>query len=79
MREPFDAVRWSFFLVAAVIATHCVVVLAGVAFCWVHTEHDMTPRCSDLRGQLVETLAAALAAALAFAGGHTRRPPNREK
>jgi hypothetical protein len=72
-RPPFDPVRWSFVLVAAVIGTHCIIVLAGVAFCFVHTEVELIPRCNDLRGQLVEMLAAALAAALAFAGGFARR------
>jgi hypothetical protein len=74
-RPPFDTIKWSFFLVAFVIATHCIIVMAGVAFCWVHTEEALTSRCSDLRGQLIEMLAAALAAALAFAGGYRGGPP----
>jgi len=72
-RPPFDLVRASFMLVAVVIGTHCVIVLGGVVFCWINVELVASGRCGDLRGQLLETLAAALAAALAFAGGHIRR------
>ena len=63
-KPPFDFVKASFFLVAFVIFVHCVVVLAGVAFCWVHVEQELTTRCSDLRGQLIEMLAAARPGAL---------------
>jgi hypothetical protein len=69
---PFDPVKASFYLIAGVIGVHCVVVLAGVAFCWIHPEQEHLERCSGLRGQLIETLAAAMAAALAFAGGFRR-------
>jgi hypothetical protein len=69
-RPPFDTVKWSFFLVAGVIGIHCVVVLAGVVFCGFHPDGA---RCGDLRGQLTELLAGALAAALAFAGGFSKR------
>jgi hypothetical protein len=67
---PFDPLKWSFMLVALVICTHCLIVMAGVVFCWFATD---AARCGDLRGQLTELLAGALAAALAFAGGHTKR------
>jgi hypothetical protein len=59
--------RYAFILVAGVIATHCIVVLVGVGFCFVHP--DLEARCNDMRGQLLEALTAALAAALAFGGG----------
>jgi hypothetical protein len=76
-KPPFDPARWSFFLIAGVIATHCLVVLSGVAFCWIHSGVEHEGRCSGLRGQLAEALTAALAAAMAFAGGFTRpRPPD---
>ena len=68
-KPPFDLRRASFLLVAAVIAVYCLVVLAGVAFCWMHPEADHMERCSRLGTQLIEMLAAALASALAFAGG----------
>jgi hypothetical protein len=67
-RPPsFDLVKASFLLVAGVIGVHCVVVLAGLVFCWLNP--DATSRCDNLRSQLTELLAGALAAALAFAGG----------
>lgn len=72
-RPPFDPVRACFWLVAGVIAVHCLVTLLGVAFCWIHPEAEHMERCSRLGSQLLETLAAALASALAFAGGFTRR------
>jgi hypothetical protein len=68
-KPPFDFVKASFFLVAGVIAVHCAIVLAGVVFCWTH---ESSARCDDLRGNLIELLAAALAAALAFAGAKSR-------
>lgn len=68
-KPPFDTVKWSFFLVASVIGVHCAVVLVGVVFCGFNPDGA---RCGDLRGQLTELLAGALAAALAFAGGFKR-------
>jgi hypothetical protein len=72
-RPPFDTVKWSFLLVAGVISVHCLVVLSGVAFCWLHPEAEHMERCSRLGSQLLEMLTAALAAALAFAGGFSRK------
>ena len=69
-RPPFDTTRAAFFLVAAVIGVHCAVVLYGVVFCGFTPE---AARCADLRGQLTELLTGALAAALAFAGGYSRK------
>jgi hypothetical protein len=70
-KPPFDTVRAAFFLVAGVIAVHCTVILVGVVFCALQTEGA---RCGELRGMLGELLTAALAAALAFAGGNSRKP-----
>lgn len=69
-KPPFDTTRAAFFLVAAVIAVHCLVVMYGMVFCGAHPDAS---RCADLRGQLNELLTAALAAALAFAGGYSRK------
>ena len=78
-RPPFDPVRACFLLVAAVIAVHCLVVLAGAAMCIVEWR-DMPlvegKRC-DPSNRLGDLLAGALAAALAFAGGFNRpKPPS---
>ncbi len=76
--EPprFDPVRACFYLVAAVIAVHCIVVLAGAAMCMIEWK-SLPPidgkRC-DPTNRLGDLLAGALAAALAFAGGFTRKP-----
>jgi hypothetical protein len=78
-RPPFDPVRACFFLVAGVIAVHCLVVLAGATLCVV--EWSSMPlvdgkRC-DPSSRLGDLLAGALAAALAFAGGFNRpKPPS---
>lgn len=69
-KPPFDTTKAAFFLVAGVIVVHCVVVLGGMVFC---AMYDSPTRCGDIRGQLNELLTAALAAALAFAGGYTRK------
>jgi hypothetical protein len=73
-KPPFDFVKWSFFLVAGVIGVHLFVVLAGAFFCLASAED---PGGCDPTGRLGEILAAALAAALAFAGGTIRNnnPP----
>lgn len=71
-KPPFDTTKWSFVLVAFVICTHCMIVIMGMVFCWIYPEQ--TARCENLRGQLIELLAGALAAALAFAGARTRGP-----
>jgi hypothetical protein len=73
-RPPFDTVRACFYLVAAVIAVQCLVVLVGVVWCALITV-DRPSRCEELRGLLGEVLTGALAAALAFAGGYNRPKP----
>jgi hypothetical protein len=69
-KTPFDTTRAAFYLVAGVIAVHCMVVLSGVVFCGFNPDGA---RCGDLRGALSELLTGALAAALAFAGGYSKR------
>ena len=75
--EPpgFDPVRACFYLIAFIIAVHCVVVLAGVGACLYYSPEilDGKFKC-DPQNRLTELLGAALAAALAFAGGQMRKP-----
>ena len=84
-RPPFDTVRASFYLVAGVIAVYAVVVLSGVAACLWHAEIILRTaeyKC-DEENRFIDLLNAALAAALAFAGGMMRggppsNPPNQK-
>jgi small neutral amino acid transporter SnatA (MarC family) len=69
-KPPFDPQRAAFLLVAAVIAVHAIVVLAFSAACVWHSEAIIggaDVNC-DPNSRLMGLLAAALAAALAFAG-----------
>lgn len=75
-RPPFDPVRASFLLIAAIIAVHCVAVLVGVGLCGWRMVTMPAPLECDAKGRLGELLSAALAAALAFAGGISRKPPD---
>jgi hypothetical protein len=73
-RPPFDTVKASFYLIAFVIVVHCVVVLVGAAACLSVFEQIVENKFKcDAQGRLGELLSGALAAALAFAGGFTRR------
>jgi hypothetical protein len=69
-RPPFDPVRAAFLLVAFVVGIYGVVILAFAAGCLLH--HDIiigNPEIScDPNNRLMGLLAAALAAALSFAG-----------
>jgi len=71
----FDLVRAGFLLVATVICTHLVIVVAIVAVCLWHFDAqialDPSKRCAG-EGRLMEIMAAALAAAIAFAGAYMR-------
>lgn len=78
-RPPFDTVRAAFYLVAFVIVLHGVVVLLGVVSCLFYLETIIKNPdiVCDPKSRLSELLGAALAAALAFAGGFARnRPPD---
>lgn len=79
-RPPFDTVRASFFLVAGVIALYGIVVLLGVTMCVLWGAEIMEGRAKcDSANRLSDLLGAALAAALAFAGGLNRPPPGGTK
>lgn len=75
-RPPFDPVRAAFYLIAGVIGTYCVVVVASVVSCLIYMETIIkNPEIiCDPKSRLTELLSAALAAALAFAGGASRKP-----
>jgi hypothetical protein len=77
-RPPFDPLRGAFWLVAFVIGIYGVIVLASVGACIYHSEVIIKNPdiVCDPKDRLSGLLAAALAAALAFAGGFIRRPPN---
>jgi hypothetical protein len=69
-RPPFDPQRAAFLLVAFVIGVHALVILSFAAACIWHAEIVITAadvNC-DPNSRLMGLLAAALAAALAFAG-----------
>jgi hypothetical protein len=77
-RPPFDPLRHVFWLVAFVIGLYGFVIVVTAAVCIYHSE-TMLPaivegrfRC-DQDNRLGELLAAALAAAVAFAGGFIRK------
>lgn len=73
-RPPWDPAKAAFWLVAAVVAVHAIVVLVTVGFCAWHGDELVAGRFQcDARDRLAELLAAALAAALAFAGAGLRK------
>jgi len=73
MKPPFDLVQACFYLVAAVIVVHLIVVLVGSLMCVLHTQELLIAGKECPSGnRLTEVLGAALAAALAFAGGKSR-------
>ena len=73
MKPPFDPVQACFYLVAAVIAVHLVVVLMGSIMCALYAAEILaTGKECSAGNRLTEVLGAALAAALAFAGGKSR-------
>ena len=73
--KDFDLVRAAFYLVAGVIAAQVLGAFVMMAFCiwdWreIATVQINAEACTS--GKMSELLAAALAAALAFAGGRLR-------
>ncbi len=74
-KPPFDPVKACFYLIAFVIVVECVVVILGIASCLWFAEtiiKDPAIMC-DPKDRLTSLLTGALAAALAFAGGFTRK------
>lgn len=66
-KRDFDILKAAFYLVAAVICTHLALAVITTVFCMIHTITS-DAKCIG-EGKISEILAAALAAALAFAGG----------
>jgi Mn2+/Fe2+ NRAMP family transporter len=79
-QKQFDIAKWTFFLVAFVICAHVVAALAAEAACLLYAQEiiDGKAKC-DASGKLMEIMGAALAAALAFAGGKSLPPPQPPK
>lgn len=69
--KQFDILRASFYLVAFVIGAHVFITLLGMGTCLYFSDEIVAGKAKcDPEGRLGEVLSAALAAALAFAGGH---------
>ena len=75
-RPPFDPIKACFYLIAAILGVHCVIAVVGVGFCvyWGDAITSGRFKCENVGASLTELLSAALAAALAFAGGSSRKP-----
>jgi len=75
MRDPFDPIRASFYLIAAILGVQCLVALAGLAACiyWSGAIIEGKWSCENINSTLNQLLTGALAAALAFAAGFTRK------
>src|SRR4029077_15893442 len=73
-RPPFDPARACFWLIAGVLIVHCIVALVGLGWCVWQSDAIIAGKlsCDKVGDHLNALLAAALAAALAFAG--VRRP-----
>lgn len=74
-KPPWDAERAVFFLIAGILAVHCVVVLTGLFFCVWYGDEIVASRykCSSIGVSLGEILSGALAAALAMAAGARKK------
>ncbi len=72
-RPPFDIVRASFLLLAAVIGAHVVMALSAEGACIYGILSHAIPvgTCDKTAGLILEALNAALAVALAFSGRGT--------
>jgi hypothetical protein len=68
-KPPFDPVRAAFWLIAFVVGIYGVVIIGFAAACVIHATTIIHEEIScDPNNRLMGLLAAALAAALAFAG-----------
>jgi hypothetical protein len=75
-RPPFDPVRASFWLIAAVLGVQCAVALASAGVCiyWTAAIVEGRLSCASVMDRLGDLLTTALAAALAFSKGYDRKP-----
>lgn len=74
-KPPFDPIRACFWLLAAVLAFQCVVGLIGLAHCVYWSRHivEGSYTCKEIGTTLNSLLQGALAAALAFAAGFSKK------
>lgn len=74
-KPPFDPMKASFYLIAFILAFQCMVVLVGLAYCmyWSRFIVEGKYSCENISASLNQLLSGALAAALAFAAGFTKR------
>ena len=74
-KPPFDPVRASFYLIAAVLAVQCTAALLAVGAClyWSSAVIEGKWTCENINATLNQLLSGALAAALAFAAGFTKK------
>lgn len=73
-RPPFDPIRAAFYLVAAILLAHVVIVFVAVGLCaWVYPEIVAGKFKCDPDNKVFDLLSQALSAALAFAGGYALR------
>jgi small neutral amino acid transporter SnatA (MarC family) len=76
-RPPFDSQRAAFLLLLLVIGVYALAILGMVGACLYHSDLIFKGDAScDPYSRLMSLMAAALAAALAFAGVRDRRPPD---
>ena len=74
-KPPFDPVKACFFLIAAVLGFQGIVGLTGLAFCVYYGAHIVEGKmnCENIGTALNQIMQGALAAALAFTAGFTKR------
>lgn len=74
-KPPFDPIRACFYLIAAVLAFQGLVGFTGLAFCVYYSEHIVEGKfhCDNIATALNQIMQNALAAALAFTAGFTRK------
>jgi hypothetical protein len=74
-KPPFDPVRACFYLIAGVLAFQGLVGFSGLLFCVYYAEHiiEGTFKCDNIATALNQIMQGALAAALAFTAGFTKR------
>ena len=74
-RPPFDPIRACFYLIAAVLAVQCLTALLAVGAClyWSGAVIEGKWSCENINATLNQLLSGALAAALAFTAGFTRK------
>lgn len=76
-RPPFDPIRFACYLIAAVLAVECLVVIGAAAACLIYVKTiiiDPNINC-DPKDRMMTLLQGALAAALALLAGFTKGPP----